>query len=236
MSAEFIALAGTAASIGFFHTLLGPDHYLPFVAMSKARGWSRVKTAWITFLCGVGHVASSVVLGLVGVAFGLALARLKLAESFRGEIAGWLLTSFGLLYLIWGLRRAIRGHSHTHSHEHADVVAHAHEHTHSDRHLHVHDRKSARSITPWVLFTIFVFGPCEPLIPILMYPAAKSSLWGLGLITTIFAVTTIGTMLVVVMLAVSGLRFVRVGKLERYSHALAGATVLLCGLAIQFGL
>jgi len=25
----------------------------------------------------------------------------------------------------------------------------------------------------WALFLIFVFGPCEPLIPLIMYPAAK---------------------------------------------------------------
>ena len=40
MSPETTVLALTAAAIAFVHTLLGPDHYLPFVAMAKARGWS----------------------------------------------------------------------------------------------------------------------------------------------------------------------------------------------------
>lgn len=31
LSREMIILPGTAAFIGFFHTLLGPDHYLPFI-------------------------------------------------------------------------------------------------------------------------------------------------------------------------------------------------------------
>ncbi len=35
MSSEITLLAITAASIGFFHTLFGPDHYLPFIMMSK---------------------------------------------------------------------------------------------------------------------------------------------------------------------------------------------------------
>ncbi len=236
MPSEILALAATAGSIGLVHTLLGPDHYLPFVAMSKARNWSKVKTALITLLCGLGHVASSVILGLAGVGFGIALTKLEFVESFRGEIAGWLLTSFGLVYFAWGLRRAIRGKKHTHIHAHADADLHAHEHSHNDEHTHVHDRKSARNFTPWVLFTIFVFGPCEPLIPILMYPAAKQSLFALCLITATFAVATISTMMVVVMLASSGLKFVHAGKLERFSHAFAGATILLCGLAIQFGL
>jgi hypothetical protein len=41
MAIELKALILTAASIGFFHTLLGPDHYLPFIMMSWARKWSK---------------------------------------------------------------------------------------------------------------------------------------------------------------------------------------------------
>lgn len=104
MSGDLTALVGLAAGIGLGHTLLGPDHYLPFVMMSWARKWSTTKTAMITFLCGLGHIASSVVLGLVGVSMGVALNKLKFAESFRGNMAAWLLIAFGLAYLIWGLR------------------------------------------------------------------------------------------------------------------------------------
>jgi nickel/cobalt exporter len=67
MEVELNALSITAASIGFFHTLLGPDHYIPFVMIAWARKWSGLKTMIVTFLCGVGHIASSVVLGLIGV-------------------------------------------------------------------------------------------------------------------------------------------------------------------------
>lgn len=37
MTQELGILLITAVSIGFFHTLLGPDHYVPFIAMAKAR-------------------------------------------------------------------------------------------------------------------------------------------------------------------------------------------------------
>ena len=40
MSIDLGLLILTAVSIGFVHTLVGPDHYLPFVAMSAARNWS----------------------------------------------------------------------------------------------------------------------------------------------------------------------------------------------------
>ncbi len=65
MTTEIAILCGTAASIGLLHTLLGPDHYLPFIVMSRARRWTMTRTALITLACGIGHVLSSVLLGLV---------------------------------------------------------------------------------------------------------------------------------------------------------------------------
>jgi len=65
MSSELVVLMVTAASVGLIHTLIGPDHYLPFIVMAKARKWSPLRTGWITLLCGLGHVGGSVVLGVV---------------------------------------------------------------------------------------------------------------------------------------------------------------------------
>ena len=35
MSHDLILLTGTAAWLGFLQTLVGPDHYLPFIAMAQ---------------------------------------------------------------------------------------------------------------------------------------------------------------------------------------------------------
>jgi len=233
MSNELAILTATAASIGFFHTLFGPDHYLPFIVMAKANGWSKIKTVWITFLCGIGHVASSIVLGILGIALGIAVTQLEGFEAFRGNIAAWLLIGFGFVYFIWGLRNAIKNNPHKHLHIHEDGDSHEHEHVHSDSHAHVHT-KEKKSLTPWVLFTVFVLGPCEPLIPILMYPAAKSSLGGVILVTSVFGFVTIATMLSVVLITLFGINFLPTKALERYIHAIAGATILLSGISIQF--
>jgi len=77
-------LAGTSA-IAITHTLLGPDHYLPFVMMAQAGKWSRTKTAWVTAICGLGHVASSLVLGVLGVLAGVAVHRVQGWEAARGD-------------------------------------------------------------------------------------------------------------------------------------------------------
>lgn len=73
MTVDLGLLILTAASIGFIHTLLGPDHYVPFVAMGAARRWSTRRTLWITSLCGIGHVLGSVLIGLVGIGIGVSL-------------------------------------------------------------------------------------------------------------------------------------------------------------------
>ena len=234
MSKEISVLIVAAASIGFFHTLLGPDHYLPFIMMSWARKWSNFKTSIITVLCGLGHVASSVALGFLGISLGIVVQKHEFVESLRGNVAAWLLIGFGLAYCIWGIRRAYKGKIHTHTHIHGNDKVHEHQHQHQQEHSHLHDQEVKTNITPWVLFLIFVFGPCEPLIPILMYPAAKNNTPGLIIVTAVFALVTIGTMLVVVMIAKAGVNLVRLSKLQRYSHVLAGAAILLCGLAIQF--
>ncbi len=234
MSHELLILIGTAAFIALTHTLVGPDHYVPFIVMAKARNWSPARTALITFLCGIGHVLSSIVLGVVGIAAGMALGGIELIEAMRGDIAAWLLTGFGLIYMVWGIRRAIRNRPHTHGHRHLSESDHSHEHTHDSEHAHVHDAK--KTLTPWILFTIFVFGPCEALIPMLMYPAARLGLAASAMVAAVFAAVTIVTMMGCVLAATFALRQVPLKGMERYSHAMAGAAVLLCGVLIRVGL
>lgn len=241
IGSEIWILIGTAASLGFVHTIIGPDHYLPFIVIGRARQWSLRKTLAVSALAGVGHILGSVVLGFAGVALGLAVSRLEGVEAFRGDTAAWLLLGFGLAYFVWGLRRAWRNKPHVHRHLHAAAAAHDHEHTHSGEHVHVHDGDLAQgrhggkkaNITPWVLFIIFVFGPCEPLIPLLMYPAAKHSFTGVALVAAAFGAVTIGTMLAVIAAASWGASFLRLGRLERYAHALAGLMIVVSGLAVK---
>lgn len=229
-----LALAGTT---GVIHTLMGPDHYVPFVAMARAREWSLRRTVMITLACGVGHVFGSLILGAVGIAIGLAVGGLEAFEAARGSVAAWLMLGFGLAYTAWGVQRAIRNRPHRHFHVHADGTVHDHAHTHAGDHAHVHAaEEGANSITPWVLFTVFVFGPCETLIPQLMYPAAQGSWWTLILVVGVFAVGTLTTMTLCVAVGYIGLARLSLAPLERYAHTAAGLAVSACGLAIMLGL
>jgi len=259
---EFLILLVTAANIGFFHTLFGPDHYLPFVVMSKARNWSKKKTLIITALCGTGHVLSSIVIGFIGISIGTVVSKLEILESWRGNLAAWLFIIFGFLYMMWGIKQAIKGAKHSHFHSHGKEHTHSHEHSHTTDHVHVHDHICATNdnatkqnsllngaaeanetnetnetnanITPWILFTIFLFGPCEPLIPVLMYPAAKGHFIHIIAVALIFAIVTISTMTAVVYISITSTASLKFKTMEKYSHALAGATICCSGLAIQF--
>lgn len=238
MSPDISILLVTAASIGFIHTLTGPDHYLPFIVMSKARNWTHLKTLWVTVLCGLGHVTSSVIIGSIGIALGIGVNRLNKLESIRGNMAAWAFIIFGLGYFIWGIWKVYRKKPHKHFHMHSDALdhLHLHEHRHSllETHTHSHSEVKPVNLTPWILFTIFVLGPCEPLIPLLMYPAAKTHPGAVVLVTLIFALTTIATMLVIVGLSLRGMNFLPMRIFERHMHAIAGATICLSGLAIVF--
>ena len=233
MNESIALLSATAISIGFVHTVLGPDHYLPFIVLSEAKKWTLRKTMLITFLCGLGHVLSSVVLGLVGIGVGISVNRLVKVESFRGSIAAWLFIAFGLVYLVVSIRNLIRKKKHSHAHLHIGGEPHAHEHNHLREHTHVHEKDVVKT-TPWILFLIFIFGPCEPLIPILMYPAAQNNISGAVFVSLLFSLVTIATMMGVVLAFKLGLSKINLKPVEKYSNVIAGAMILLSGIAIQF--
>lgn len=233
MNDSIALLSVTAISIGFIHTILGPDHYLPFIVLSQARNWSLKKTMFITFLCGLGHVLSSIVLGLIGITIGISMTKLISVESFRGNIAAWLFIAFGLVYMVISVRNLVKNKKHSHPHFHIDGEKHVHEHDHHNEHTHIHHEEIVKT-TPWILFLIFVFGPCEPLIPILMYPAAENNIAGAVIVSVLFAVVTIATMMSVVLAFKLGLNKINLKPVEKYSHLIAGAMIFFSGLAIQF--
>jgi nickel/cobalt exporter len=232
MNDSIVLLSVTAISIGFIHTLLGPDHYLPFIVLSEAKKWNVRKTMFITFLCGIGHVLSSVIIGLVGITVGISVKKLVSVESFRGNIAAWLFIAFGLVYMVISIRNLVKNRKHIHAHFHLGGEKHIHDHDHHKEHTHIHE-KDIRT-TPWVLFLIFVFGPCEPLIPIVMYPAAANNITGAVFVALLFSAVTITTMMAVVLAFKLGLSRINLKPVEKYSHLIAGSMIFLSGLAIQF--
>ena len=61
--------------MAFFHAAI-PTHWLPFVLVSRARGWSRGRTLVVAAFAGLGHVALTSLLGLGIAWFGEAIDKL----------------------------------------------------------------------------------------------------------------------------------------------------------------
>ncbi len=237
-------LMTTAASIAIAHTALGPDHYVPFAALSAARGWSTRRTLIIAALCGLGHVAASVALAFVAVGLGSALLDMAGITAIRADVAAWLMIGFGVAYAIYGAKRlTVARHRHEHAHVHADGTQHTHSHTHRSEHLHphslAHERVGSRSGLAWAwgLFVVFLFGPCEPLIPLVMAPASQGAWVAVASVVAAFALATVCTMLVIVGLLCCGITQFAIGRnLGQWAHTAAGSTVALCGVAMIMGL
>ena len=210
------ALVGLAASIGLVHTIIGVDHTLPFIMLARAQKWSLSRLLSITFLCGTGHVLSSVLLGLFGISIGVAIDRLEIIEARRGQMAAWLLIAFGLAYASWSLHRERKKRSSLYLD--LDLPS---------------QRQRRRLATVWGLFIVAVLGPCEPLIPILMAPAFDQMWTTVVGIILVFGLVTVGTMCLLVTIGYFGLKLPIFSFLERYVHTASGLAIAGSGLAIM---
>ena len=210
MNKSYILLLLSTLSIGFLHSL-APDHWMPFAVIGKAKKWSKTKLMTVTFVSGIGHVGSSILLGCIGILLGFSLSHMTAVEAQRSAIGLWLLIGFGVAYTLWGIKRA-----HDYKHEHIDTKD--------------IDKKT---VTMWTLFAVFVLGPCEPLIP-LMFLATEYGWAGILVASLVFSVVTIFMMMIQTMLAYFGIQLVRHDIADRYSHAFAGLVIVLTGVFIMF--
>jgi hypothetical protein len=165
----------------------------------------------VAFVCGLGHVTVSVLLGLLALMFGARLFQ-SLGEKMV-SVAGLLLIGFGVAYAVWGLRGAFAHRIHGHHHHHYD---------------HVHDASTAST---WSLFLIYCADPCVAVIPIL-FAAAPLSLAEQVSIVVAYEIATIGAMVVLVVVAHSGAQLFKGQWIERYGDSAAGALIVATGVVV----
>lgn len=222
----FAALLVAAILTAVIHTVAGPDHYLPFIAISKSRNYSYFKTILWTVVCGIGHVGSAILLAAGFLLFAglLTEARLEWLEAWRGDIAAYAMIGMGAALLLHSLHKRWKHHPHAHRHVHLDGTVETH--THAPAELHANEKLSY-----WVIFIIFVLGPCEALLPLLTASAVLGTT-SVILISLVFGLVTIATMVGVVIAGRFGLNILRLPWLERFAPEVAGGTVMACGLAI----
>lgn len=203
-SAAFAPIAATGFAIAFLHAAL-PTHWLPFVLVGRAHGWSGRRVLGVTGLAGGGHVLFTLALGLVLTGAGLAVAP-KLGELFHKGVAG-LLFALGLFYLA----RQAFGKSHSHA----------------DRTARLRGRSDAAAMLGLVV--VLTFSPCEAFLP--LYLANVEHGWaGFALLSLVLFLGTLLAMLLLTGLCLAGADRLRLERLERYEAAVIG--VALCALGL----
>jgi nickel/cobalt transporter (NicO) family protein len=206
------ALVFAAAAVGSLHTMV-PDHWMPFAALARARGWSPARAARTTILCGFGHVTVSAVLGIAAAFVGLGV--IQLIGGRLETLATWLLVAFGMIYLIWGIHRSLRSDP--------LAVVHPHDHHHAHGH-HDHDH----GLTEGALFLLFSANPCVAVMPMIF--AAAGTGWAVvAAVVLAYEVATIGTMVILVTIAHAGARTLHAPWLDRYGDAVAGGVIVTVG-------
>lgn len=220
-------LLSSAAGIAVVHSLIGVDHWLPFVVLGRARGWSLQKVLALTAACGAGHILTSFLLGFIGIGLGVAVADIQWIQESRGNLAAIAMIAFGLTYAAWSFARTRRKQRHAHSH--ATGLVHAKQ----DCDQGQAPTSSSDALTAGGLFLVFALGPSEPLIPLLMLPALDFGVAAAVSVGLVFGLSSIATMLAAVSVGYAGLRLPNFHGFEAHAHTLAGLTIAGSGLLIH---
>ena len=172
IDAATVPLVVTAAATALVHTAI-PDHWLPFVLIGRARGWSAARTARITLLAGVLHLAVSFALAVLALGLGRA-AVAALGETME-KATGPLLILFGVIYAAWSWRKG--GHFHPGGAllHRGDRACDGHEGDANDEHLHYHaDQALIREggrFSATGLALLIGLNPCVLIVPVALSAA-----------------------------------------------------------------
>ena len=223
----------TAAATAAFHTLI-PDHWLPFVLVGRARGWSAKTTAAVSGFSAIVHTLLSVALGLAALGLGRTAAA-AIGERLE-RASGVLLVVFGVVYALWAWRKG--GHFHP-----GGALFHApdegarcdgHEGGAGSEHLHYHAdgawfRKDAGKGAV-ALALIVGLNPCVLVLPI-MVATAEAGAGSVALVTAAYSTTTIALMVGLSVAGVAGARRLPVPAAARHMETASGLLIALTGAA-----
>ena len=226
-------IAATGFTVAFCHAAI-PTHWLPFVLVSRARGWSRAKTLGVVALAGAGHVALTSLLGLAIAWFGFKLDE-RVGAAFPWIAAGFL-GALGLFYF-WRQWRGggICHHPVPGGHHHvSEHCGHEEDHTHWDEELKdsaLVSEKSGDRAAVGGLFLMLTLSPCEGFLPIYL-AGVKFGRTGFFTLSAILAVAALAAMLLFTSLALHGLERFKVKFFERYEAGLLGALFAALGVLV----
>ncbi|RYZ56532.1 MAG: hypothetical protein EOP49_00085 [Sphingobacteriales bacterium] len=195
-----------ALVISLLHALI-PNHWLPVLAIGRKEGWTLGETSRTTFMAGLAHVASTVVVGFLLGIIGKELA--DHVEDFTHIVAPVALILIGFYF--------IRQH-------------------YRHRHFHVDgeqlQKRSRGSILAALLIAMFL-SPCMEIEAYFLL-AGKYGWDFLVMIALLYAAITLAGMLIWVRIVYKGLLKLNWHRWEHNAGIITGCTLIGTGILTYF--
>ena len=200
----FTLIAGSLI-LSVLHALI-PNHWLPVLAISRKENWTISQTTSVTFISGLSHALSTVLIGIVIGVLGVTLA--KNIESFTHLVAPIILIGLGFFYI----------------YQH---------HRHKHFHLHPHTKPLSRNKVIIGLVVAMFFSPCFEIEAYFLLAGAHG--WEqVALLAVIYTVVTVTGMVVWIRIAYKGLFKLNWHSLEHNAGIITGLTLILTGIGSFF--
>lgn len=192
--------------ISLLHAII-PNHWLPVLAIGRKEGWSLAETTRITFLSGLAHVLSTVVIGLLLALIGNQLA--GYIEDFSRIIGSAVLILMGLYF--------IRQH-YTHHHFHVN-----------EKQINT---KSKKALLISLVIAMFL-SPCME-IEAYFLVAGNNGWHQFIIIALLYSTISISGMLIWVRIAYKGMLRLNWHKLEHNAGIITGGILIATGILSFF--
>lgn len=192
--------------LSLLHAII-PNHWLPVLAIGKKEKWSLSEITKVTFLSGLAHALSTIVIGII-----LGFAGLKLAgsiEYFTHFIAPVFLILLGIFFI----------------YQH-----------HRHRHFHLHNMPKPAISKNKIILSLVVamfLSPCMEIEAYFLLAGTK----GIGavlLIAAMYLIITVTGMVIWVRLAYRGILKLNWHTLEHNSGIITGCILVITGIVSFF--
>lgn len=204
----FLFITATGFTVALLHAAI-PTHWLPFVMVGRARGWSTRQILMAVTLAGGGHILTTTLLGT-----GLAWFGFELSEHFDHAFH----LGVGAVLVVLGAWLAFRK-------PHGTDCSHCQ----GGRRL---IPESTDRAALWGLFVTLTLSPCELFLPVYL-TAVPYGPGGVAWLSLVLALATLGSMVGLTWLTLRGTQ--RFGWLARPNPRAIGVLLLGLGLATALG-
>jgi putative Mn2+ efflux pump MntP len=192
--------------LSLLHAVI-PNHWLPVLAIGRKENWSIGEVTKVTFLSGLAHALSTIVIGIV-----LGLLSMQLSDNieyFTKLITPVLLIAMGTFFI----------------YQH---------HRHKHFHLHEVPRHSLSKTKIILALVIAMFlSPCMEIEAYFLLAGTKG-IWAVLLIAGLYLIISVSGMVLWVRLAYKGLLKLNWHSLEHNAGIITGWTLVITGILSSF--